>query len=136
MEFKEWLRMKILENNFTQEAFGSAVGVSGPAVNHWLIGKHRPSINKAIKIAEILNTPQSTVLSMLGYLKPIEKEGDIKYKVGKGESTDEKLLRLSRYFPEVFLDKFDELDEDEKLDIIDIFTYLLDKKRKEKEGKK
>jgi len=145
MEFKEWLYNELNKRNIKPKEFAVDFGVSESAVSKYLSGAISPSLQMLLKIAKAWNLPEKEVLKIGGYdenYKRIPKK--IKNQLRDEESitdesqetTDEKLLRLSRYFPEVFLDKFDELDEDEKLDIIDIFTYLLDKKRKEKEGKK
>jgi transcriptional regulator with XRE-family HTH domain len=68
MDFKDWLRNKLIDKNLTQVQFGEMVGVSGPAVNGWVQGKMKPTINRAIKIAEVLGRPQEEILFMLGYI--------------------------------------------------------------------
>jgi len=145
MEFKDWLKQELNKRNISNKGFSIFAEVTESAVSRYLNGQYQPSLRILLKLAKEWEMPEKEVLRIGGYdenYKRIPKK--IKNQLRDEESitdesqetTDEKLLRLSRYFPEVFLDKFDELDEDEKLDIIDIFTYLLDKKRKEKEGKK
>jgi transcriptional regulator with XRE-family HTH domain len=68
MDFKVMLRNYLIENGLTQEQFGEMVGVTGPAVNTWVLGKRKPTINRAVKIAEVLGKPQEEILFMLGYI--------------------------------------------------------------------
>jgi len=41
MTFHEWLREKLISRNYTQVQFGEMVGVTGPAVNTWVLGKRK-----------------------------------------------------------------------------------------------
>ena len=41
MDFKVMLRNYLIENGLTQEQFGEMVGVTGPAVNTWVLGKRK-----------------------------------------------------------------------------------------------
>ena len=141
--FSEWLLQEMRNRNLNQKQLADDAGVSQSQVSRYLKGYvKKPDASILLRLTKAWNIPEEEALKAGGYdknFKPI-KQSTIKYRdineQLQEEPTDEKLLRLSKYFPEVFLDKFDELDEDEKLDIIDIFTFLLDKKRKEKEGKK
>ena len=145
MEFKMWLRNKLIEKNFTQEEFGRLIGVSGPAVNNWVQGRQKPTINRAIKIADALSIPQEDILFMLGY---ISKSSSGKVQVessGKGEAItpadeskqlDQELDLLCRKFEFLLFDKDNkiELSNDTKKGIIGFFKFVLNSVENKPEG--
>jgi transcriptional regulator with XRE-family HTH domain len=138
MTFHEWLREKLISRNYTQDEFGKAVGVTGQAVNHWVNGNKLPSIKNMRKIANVLNIAEQEVLEAAGLLKKTEKGEESTYNIQSRngyQNIDEKLKNLAKHFPQVFLDKFGELSENEKLDIIDVMELLIDQKRKREEQK-
>lgn len=138
MTFHEWLREKLISRNYTQDEFGKAVGVTGQAVNHWVNGNKLPSIKNMRKIANVLNIAEQEVLEAAGLLKKTEKGEESTYNIQSRngyQNIDEKLKNLAKHFPQVFLDKFGELSENEKLDIIDVMELLIEQKRKREEQK-
>lgn len=47
---------------FTQQEVASKIGVSQSAYNYWESGKHLPSLNAVIPLAEALNIPYKDLL--------------------------------------------------------------------------
>lgn len=56
MKFGENLKKYRLQAGLTQAELAEIIGVAQPTIAEYEIGKKTPVVNKAIKIAEILNT--------------------------------------------------------------------------------
>lgn len=140
-DFRDWLRLELAKRNLSQKELAGLLDVTQGIISRYLRGKDMPSAITLVKIAKAFNLPEKDVLAIGGYDENYRKisiaEADIKAE-DQGEAvnpTDEKLKNLAKNFPQVFLDKFGELSENEKLDIIDVMELLIDQKRKREEQK-
>ena len=64
MDFKVMLRNYLIEKGLTQEQFGEMVGVTGPAVNTWVLGKRKSPEREArgLRVVGIIYLLQIVVL--------------------------------------------------------------------------
>jgi len=122
MEFKDWLREQLLNRGYTQEEFGRAVGVSGPAVNSWLQGRS-VGIDNLRKIAEVLGISKAEVFSRAGIID----KSDIQTVIQEEKDLDAEIEELCKYFQGVFLDKRGKLSLESKKVVIDVLKYVIEK---------
>ena len=122
MEFKDWLREQLLNKGYTQEEFGKAIGVSGPAVNSWLQGKS-PGVDNLRKIADVLGVPKAEVFYRAGIID----KSDIKVVDQEEKDLDAEIQDLCKHFQGVFLDKRGDLSIESKRVVIDVLKYVIQK---------